>query len=419
MMLESFLKEELQKIDSKVSQKITSFNFSHVALVDLLPFAATEEIFFYESKEENISFLGLGKSKTFSGSKIQDFLDHNPNEFLVYQDTFEADESGLICYLPEWSFIQKGKEVTLNVHHSLEYQSYSPSNIIFNQVIWESFVGPWVSYEEKPESDEWASMINDANRLFTRHELDKIVLSRKKIFTYDSTVEMLVLFREVYEANKNSSHFTIYNQFNYLESFISLTPERLFTLKGQKLESISLAGSIARGKTPEEDTRLESELSASDKLTREHNIVTNAIEEKLSPILSELTISPLMTMKLPYIQHRQAKITGVLKDTTTVLELINLLHPTPAVGGIPHLKAKIKILEIEKEKRGHYAGPAGIISRDFSEIAVAIRSAFIQGQKLTVFGGAGIVAGSDAEEEWAETGTKMQPFIKVINKSAI
>jgi len=216
MTLVSFLKEELQKIDSKVSQKITSFNFSNIALVDLLPFAATEEVFYYESKEENFSFLGLGKCRIFSKSELQEFLDHNPNEFLVYQDSFEADDSDLICYLPEWSFIQKGTVVTLNVHHSLEYQSYSPSNIIFNLATWESFVGPWVSYEEKPESDEWASMINDANRLFSRHELEKIVLSRKKIFTYDSPIEMPVLFREVYEANKNSSHFTIYNPFNYL-----------------------------------------------------------------------------------------------------------------------------------------------------------------------------------------------------------
>ena len=415
----SFLKEELQKIDSKVSQKITSFHFKDIALVDLLPVAATEEVFYYESKEENFSFLGLGKCKTFLRSQLQDFLDHNPNEFLVYQDSFEADDSDIICYLPEWSFIQKGADVSLNVHHSLEYQSYSPSNIIFNLATWESFVGPWVSYEEKPESDEWASMINDANRLFSRHELEKIVLSRKKIFTYDSPIEMPVLFREVYEANKNSSHFTIYNQFNYLESFISLTPERLFTLKEQKLETISLAGSIARGATPEEDAKLESELAASDKLTREHNIVTKAIEEKLRPILSELVISSLMTMKLPYIQHRQAKITGTLKDTTTVLELIDLLHPTPAVGGIPHLKAKSKILEIEKEKRGLYAGPVGVLSQHFSEIAVAIRSALIQGQSLIVYGGAGIVAGSDAQEEWTETGTKMQPFIKVINKSAL
>lgn len=419
MVTVSFLKKELLDVDLKVSQNIKTFTFKNISLIDLIPFAATEEVFYYESKDENFSFLGLGKSQSFLRTQVQDFLDNNSHEFLVYQDSFEADESELICYLPEWSFVQRGADVTLEVHHSQEYQSVSPSNIIFNLATWESFIGPWISYDEKPDSQDWAGMINDANRLFNRHELEKIVLSRKKIFTYDSSIEMPVLFREVYKSNLNSSHFTIYNQFNYLESFITLSPERLFTLKGKKLETISLAGSIHRGSTPEEDTRLESILVSSDKLSREHNIVTDSIKEKLMPITTELTISPLMTMKLPYIQHRQAKITGSLKDTTTILELIDLLHPTAAVGGIPHLKAKNKILEIEKEKRSFYAGPAGLLSRDFSEIVVAIRSASIQGPKLTLYGGAGIVAGSDAEDEWNETGTKMNPFIKVINKSSL
>lgn len=414
----SFLKEELQKIDSQVSQKITTFKFKDISLVDLLPFAATEEVFFFESKEEDFSYLALGVSKFFLKSDVQEFLDNNPDDILVFQDSFEED-SATLCYLPEWCLVRRNGSTTLRIHHSLEYQSYSPSNIIFNLTVWESFVGPWVSYEEKPESDEWAKMINDANRLFSRFELEKIVLHRKKIFTYDSPIEMMVLFREVYDANKNSSHFSVYNQLNYMESFISLTPERLFTLKGQNLETVSLAGSIARGTDKTSDIELEEQLTTSDKLIREHDIVTKAIEEKLHPVLSELVISPLVTMKLPYIQHRQATIKGLLKDTTTVLELIELLHPTPAVGGIPHDKAKIKILEIEKEKRGYYAGPVGVLSQKFSEIAVGIRSALILGQNLTVYGGAGIVDGSVAEDEWIETGTKMQPFIKVINKSTL
>ena len=414
----SFLQKELKEIDSKVSQKITTFTFKNVSLVELLPFAATEEVFFFESKDEDFAYLGLGKSRTFLKSEIQDYLDDHPDDILAYQDSFEEDHS-VLCYLPEWCLLQKNNEVTLKIHHSAEYQSYSPSNIIFNLTVWESFLGTWTSYEEKPESDEWGLMIKDANRLFKRHELEKIVLHRKKIFTFDSPVEMMVLFREVYEANKNSSHFSIYNQLNYMEAFISLTPERLFTLKDQKLETVSLAGSIRRGHDEESDKKLEETLITSDKLTREHNIVTDAIKEKLKPVMEDLNISDLFTMKLPYIQHRQATIKGILKETTTALELIELLHPTPAVGGIPHDKARIKILELEKEKRGYYAGPVGILSKSFSEIAVGIRSAIVQGQSLTLFGGAGIVEGSDAEEEWIETGTKMQPFIKVINKSVL
>jgi isochorismate synthase len=418
MNTESFLKEELPKIDSLVSQKKTLFSFDEFSVFDLLLFAATEEVFFFESKEEDMSFLGLGKSLEFTPNEALDYIKNHPDSVLAYQDTFEQDLAPN-CYLPEWSFIKKDGKVHLHVHKSLEFQSYSPSNLIFNLSVWESFVGSWMSYEEQPESDEWEKMINSASRLFQKETLEKIVLSRKKIFTYDSLVEMPVLFRELYLANKNSSHFSVYHQFNYQEAFISFTPERLFTLKGDQIESVSLAGSIARGSDEEQDRILELEMNNSDKLTREHNIVTKSIEEKLKPILSQLTISPLFTMKLPYIQHRQAKISGVLKDETSAIDLISRLHPTPAVGGIPQDIARTKILEIEKTPRGYYAAPVGILSKDFSEIAVGIRSGLIIGQELTVFGGAGIVAGSTATEEWTETGIKMQPFIKVINKSTL
>lgn len=418
MNAESFLKEELPKIDSILSQKKSTFTFNSFPLVELIAFAATEEIFYFESKEEDFEFLGLGISKNFTTNEALSFIEKNPNDILVFQDTFEQNFSPL-CYLPEWCFIKRSGLVELHIFHSKEFSSFSPSNIMFNIEVWESFVGPWISYEEKPESDEWEQMIKNCNRMFNKSELEKIVLSRKKIFTYDTLIEMPVMFRELYIANKASSHFSIYNQFNYQEAFISFTPERLFTLKGLNLETISLAGSINRGATVEEDNELEEQMIHSDKLTREHNIVTAAIESALKPVMSKLEISPLFTMKLPYIQHRQAKISGTLKEETGPFELVQKLHPTPAVGGIPQAEAKVKILEIEKSPRGYYAAPVGVVSKNFSEIAVGIRSGLILGPVLHVYGGAGIVAGSVADEEWSETGVKMQPFIKVINKSTL
>ena len=418
MSAHSFLNKELTNIDLGVSQKKTLFSFPEFPLIDLLPFAATEEIFFYESKEEDFTFLGLGKSKILPPSEIDQFIATHPKEHLVYQGLFEEGQDALV-YLPEWCFVKIKGIVTLTVYNSLEYQSPSPSNIIFNHNVWESFVGPWTSYEEKPESDEWSQMISAANHLFSRKTLEKIVLSRKKIFSYDEPIEMLVMFRELYEANKQSSHFSIYHQFHYHKAFISFTPERLFTLKGKNLETISLAGSIARGKDEAHDKILEEELRSSDKLIREHGIVTEEISRRLSPLLWNLEISDLFTMKLPYIQHRQATIKGVLKDDTSALRIISLLHPTPAVGGLPYKEAQDKILEIEKDPRYYYAAPVGVLSQEFSEIAVGIRSALIEEKTITVYGGAGIVPGSEAEEEWIETGVKMQPFIKVINKSVI
>ena len=418
MNVESFLKEELQKIDISVRQNKTLFTFKEFPLVDLLAFTATEEIFFFESKEEDYTFLGLGKSLEFKKAEIQNHLQSHLHQVLVYQAGFEADSFPLI-YLPEWCFVKRGGIVTLKIHHSHEYNSYSPSNIIFNTQVWESFVSHWTSYEERPESDEWKIMIEQALRLFNKKELEKIVLSRKKIFTYDEVIEIPVMFRELYQSNLNSSHYSIFHQSSYQEAFISFTPERLFTLTNKNLETISLAGSTMRGQSEAEDHQLEETLKTSDKLVREHALVTYAIEEKLKQVCDKVVVSPLFTMKLPYIQHRQSTIKATLKKNIEATTLIDLLHPTPAVGGIPTDLARNKILEIEKEKRGYYAAPVGILSKEFSEIAVGIRSALISGPAITIFGGAGIVPGSVAEDEWNETGTKMQPFIKVINRSII
>lgn len=414
----SFLKEELPKIDSGVDQNKNVFTFEAFDLLELINYAATEEVFFFESKEEDFSFLGLGKSKEMTEAEADQYIKSHPEDALVFQGYFEKTKNAL-TYLPEWSFVKKGGKVTLRVHTSLEFQTTSPSSLIFNLNNWESFVGHWISYEEKPESDEWEKMINEATRLFHKKELEKIVLSRKKIFTYDEPIELPVMFRELYQANKNSSHFSVYHQLNYGHAFISFTPERLFTLKGKNIETISLAGSGLRGADEASDKKYEEELIHSDKLIREHGIVTSAIREKLTPLVLNLDISGLFTMKLPYIQHRQAVIKGVLKEDAKAIDLISHLHPTPAVGGIPYEKAQEKILEIEKDERDYYAAPVGVLSKDFSEIAVGIRSAVIHGETITVFGGAGIVSGSEAESEWIETGTKMQPFIKVINKSVI
>jgi menaquinone-specific isochorismate synthase len=423
MDVQVFLKEELAKIDSFLnltdsfheSQQET--HFPAFSLTDLMSFTICENVFYFESKEEDFAFLGLGKSRELKESAAKDFLEKSPNH-LIYQGVFEKSQTPLI-YLPEWAFVKKGNKITLTINANIDSKKFTQSKDFFNLETWESFVSPWTSYEEHPEHDEWSSMMAEALKLLNKNELQKIVLSRKKVFSYDEPIETLVMFRELYLYNQNSSHFTIYYQPSYNDAFISFSPERLFTLKGHDLETISLAGSILRGQNAEEDAEFELILKNSKKLIHEHETVTKEIEEKLTPVTENLTISPLHTMKLPYIQHRQATIKGKLKKGFSSLELINLMHPTSAVGGIPHSVAALNILKIEKEKRNLYAAPFGILSKEYSEVAVAIRSGHIKDNMVTVYGGAGIVNDSEAEEEWIETGTKMQPFTKVLNKSVI
>jgi menaquinone-specific isochorismate synthase len=115
-------------------------------------------------------------------------------------------------------------------------------------------------------------------------------------------------------------------------------------------------------------------------------------------------------LRLAYVQHLATRVYAELRAGVGDLELIRALHPTPAVAGAPVAAAIEALRDFEPFDRGLYAGPVGVVSREGAEIAVAIRSARIDGDRLTAFAGAGIVDGSDAAEEWRETGHKLLAF---------
>lgn len=418
MNTQSFFHEELEKIDKCLEKNIYVYKFPReIPLHELLQYAISEEIYYFESKEEDFKFLGIGNSKDIPKQEIDSFLENNPTDHLVYQGMFEKDVDP-ICYLPEWSFVSKDNQTILYVHYN-ENEEYLPkSQDQFDLLSWKEHYSKWTSFIETPRREEWEEMIKQAHLCFSENICEKIVLSRKKIFTYESIIDTKSFFFHTYNSNLNSSHFNVFYQKNYNEAFVSFTPERLFALKDHNIETTSLAGSTQRGKTQEEDKEFEEELINSPKLINEHAIVTKYIKEKLAPLLEkeQVNVSDLFTMKLPYIQHRQALISGKLKNGVTLSRIIDTLHPTPAVAGIPLDQAFKKISEIEKIKREYYAAATGVLSKDFSELCVGIRSAYVKNETVIVFGGAGIVPGSVAESEWIETGTKMQPFTKVINK---
>jgi menaquinone-specific isochorismate synthase len=91
------------------------------------------------------------------------------------------------------------------------------------------------------------------------------------------------------------------------------------------------------------------------------------------------------------------------------------LHPTPAVCGTPTEAALATLESIEPFDRGWYAGPVGRIGRDEAELAVGIRSAIIQGNQVTLQGGAGVVNGSGPEAEWDEIEQKLDSLLHILN----
>jgi isochorismate synthase len=177
---------------------------------------------------------------------------------------------------------------------------------------------------------------------------------------------------------------------------------------GQEVRASTLAGSIGRGATAEQDRALAAQLLASDKDRAEHEVVRRtmieALEESCDDVTSEAEPSVLT---LPQVHHLHTAVRARLRPGHRVLELVGRLHPTPAVGGSPREAALRFLRDHERLDRGWYAAPIGWMQRDAAEFAVALRSALIRGPEASLYAGCGIVADSDPDHEFAESEVKL------------
>ena len=113
--------------------------------------------------------------------------------------------------------------------------------------------------------------------------------------------------------------------------------------------------------------------------------------------------------KMANVQHLHTPIEARMPGERHVFELVERLHPTPAVGGLPKSRALCLINDNERFDRGWYAGPIGWIdAKGGGEFAVALRSALVQGRRAFLYAGCGIVSGSDPEREYEESRIKLE-----------
>ena len=121
-------------------------------------------------------------------------------------------------------------------------------------------------------------------------------------------------------------------------------------------------------------------------------------------------------MKLRRIRHLHTPIGGTVAHGTHILDLVAALHPTPAVAGLPRQTAQDWIDQNESMDRGWYAAPVGWMTLEgHGEFRVALRSALLDNQSLTLFAGGGIVEGAEPEHELAETATKFEALLGALD----
>jgi isochorismate synthase EntC len=185
------------------------------------------------------------------------------------------------------------------------------------------------------------------------------------------------------------------------------------------LEVQALAGTRPRGASPARDRQLGRELLHSDKERREHAVVL----DWLCGCLGELTgVTPAAQRprlrRLASLQHLDSRLTLRLPAAVTDGALLAALHPTPALCGRPRGAALALLRELEPHDRGLYGGVLGFRDAGGCEARVAIRGALLQGRRLWLWSGAGLVAGSDPASEWRETTDKQQALLRAWGRPA-
>ncbi len=275
-----------------------------------------------------------------------------------------------------------------------------------------SVVPELISRTDLPDETDWIHSVDWALSAFSSTSLAKVVLGRRVRLSFDATLDAVNLLLRLRRITPRCYHFVFANG---TSSFVGASPEMLFRLAGSSIRSEAVAGTAPRGETEGADRRYQRRLLLSEKDQREHEYVRQSIKESLADLTRVLHVDTTASdMKLAQGRHLRSSVDGVVAEGVDAVDLLQALHPTPAVGGHPHEEALDVIRHLEPFDRGWYAGPVGWIADGGAEFAVAIRSALCQDSTLDVYSGAGIVCGSDPDLEWQEIEQKIGDFLRAL-----
>lgn len=273
-----------------------------------------------------------------------------------------------------------------------------------------------VDRHDQPDYSNWQAMMASVRALFDTGELRKVVLARQTSLTFDHPLSPWGLLDQLRTGSDGCFLFGVQNESG--AAFVGSSPERLYSRDGLRLRTEAVAGTRPRGDSPTEDTALAEDLRSSEKDTREHRFVLDGITGALAALgIQHKQESAPEVRSLNGVHHLWCTIIGKLSEAITDQDLLTALHPTPAVGGVPTESATACIGALEPFDRGWYAGPIGWIGSTAAEFAVGIRSALIVANTAHLYAGAGIVPGSDPENEWRELETKIRRFVSVFAES--
>ena len=263
------------------------------------------------------------------------------------------------------------------------------------------------------QKKEYCEMVEKAKHHIKEGDIFQIVLSNRLEAGFEGS--LLNTYRIL--RTLNPSPYMFYFSSSDME-VAGASPETLVKLEDGVLHTFPLAGTRPRGKTEEEDLRLEKELLADEKELAEHNMLVDLGRNDIGKIsrFGSVEVEKYHCIeRYSHVMHIGSTVRGEIRDDCDALSAIDSILPAGTLSGAPKLRACQLINDLENNKRGIYGGAIGYI--DFTgnlDTCIAIRIAYKKNNKVFIRSGAGIVAESVPEKEYQECLNKAAAVVRAL-----
>ena len=262
--------------------------------------------------------------------------------------------------------------------------------------------------------ERFKSLIKKAKTYIEKGDIFQVVLSQR----FERKFEKKPIEIYNYLRKSNPSPFMFY--FNYEDfNILGSSPEILVRLRNGEVTIRPIAGTRPRGKNIKEDKQYELDLLKDKKELAEHLMLLDLGRNDVGKVSKVNTVKVTKKFKVErysHVMHIVSNVIGKFNNKFSIFETLLSGFPAGTVSGAPKIRAMEIIDELEKNKRKLYAGGIGYFTPNGEfDTCIALRTALIKNNKFYVQAGAGIVADSKADQEYAETVNKAKALMRAVD----
>jgi len=260
---------------------------------------------------------------------------------------------------------------------------------------------------------EYLAAVRKAKQYIRAGDIFQVVLSQR--FSAKTKAQPFEIYRELRALNP--SPYLFFLQMNDV-SVVGSSPEMLVKVQGRDVFYRPIAGTLPRGKDEAEDQRLEKEMLASEKERAEHIMLVDLGRNDLGRVCEygSVKVEQLMSVeRFSHVMHIVSSLRGRLREDVDCFDALMACFPAGTVSGAPKVRAMEIIEELERTRRGIYAG--GVLYMDFAgnlDSCIALRTMVVKNGVAYVQAGGGIVADSTPEGEFQESVNKSRALLTAL-----